>query len=58
VRWRRREERIRQAEEALAAGTYGRCLDCGQPISEGRLRAVPDAVRCVSCQTAASRRRP
>jgi RNA polymerase-binding transcription factor DksA len=57
LRWERRQKQIRVAEEAIAAGTYGVCLDCGQPIPEGRLRAVPDAVRCTPCQTASARRR-
>jgi DnaK suppressor protein len=57
LRWRQREEQLRLAREALAAGTYGVCLDCGAPIPEARLAAVPDAVRCVPCQSAAGRRR-
>ena len=57
LRWRQREEQLRLAREALAAGTYGICLDCGGPIPEARLVAVPDAVRCVPCQSAAGRRR-
>jgi hypothetical protein len=28
----------------------GACLDCGDHISSARLKALPDAVRCVSCQ--------
>jgi phage/conjugal plasmid C-4 type zinc finger TraR family protein len=57
LRWKERQERLRQAQAAVDAGTYGICVDCGQPIPEGRLRAVPDAVRCVPCQTARGRRR-
>jgi hypothetical protein len=30
----------------------GTCTDCGDRISAGRLRALPDALRCVSCQRA------
>jgi phage/conjugal plasmid C-4 type zinc finger TraR family protein len=56
LRWRQREERLRAALEAIEAGTYGFCVDCGVEIPDGRLRAVPDAVRCVSCQRVASRR--
>ena len=29
----------------------GICLDCGEPIPEARRRAVPEATRCVACQT-------
>jgi hypothetical protein len=30
----------------------GTCTDCGDRISAARLKALPDAVRCVSCQRA------
>ncbi|HWH14526.1 MAG TPA: TraR/DksA C4-type zinc finger protein [Miltoncostaeaceae bacterium] len=50
-------ERLRAAQAALEQGTYGVCVDCGESISPGRLRAVPDAVRCVPCQRVAARRR-
>jgi DnaK suppressor protein len=36
---------------------YGRCVDCGHEIPEGRLEARPDAERCVPCQAKRSRRR-
>ena len=49
------EARIEAAEEAIAEGTYGTCADCGEPIPEGRLRAVPDALRCVPCESRARR---
>lgn len=57
LRWREREARLRAALDALEAGTYGVCVDCGAEIPEGRLRALPDAVRCVPCQRLASRGR-
>lgn len=31
-------------------GEYGMCVDCEEEISPRRLRAVPWAARCVSCQ--------
>lgn len=37
------------AEERLRNGTYGRCEDCGQPIPSARLKALPEAARCVLC---------
>lgn len=37
--------------------TYGRCIDCGGDIPEGRLDARPDAARCVGCQAKYARRR-
>lgn len=41
-----------RAETALAlaeAGGYGSCQQCGSPIPEERLAALPDATTCVSC---------
>lgn len=49
--------RLQRAQAAIAAGTYGVCVDCGATIPEGRLRARPDADRCVACQSRADRRR-
>ena len=52
-----------QRDEVLAAlvrveeNTYGRCIDCGGDIPEGRLDARPDAARCVGCQAKYARRR-
>jgi RNA polymerase-binding transcription factor len=52
-----------QRGEVLAAlariddHTYGRCVDCGTEIPEGRLEARPDAARCVNCQAKHARRR-
>jgi DnaK suppressor protein len=42
--------RIDQALAQLAEGRYGACDDCGQDIAEARLRAMPFAVRCKSCE--------
>ena len=53
-------ERIDAALAQLEAGHYGRCVECGEDISEARLRALPFAVRCVECEEtreAAARRR-
>lgn len=41
---------IDRALGRIAKGTYGVCIDCGQPISQKRLDAVPTALRCVSCK--------
>lgn len=38
------------ALERIRAGTYGRCIDCGEPIALARLQAAPAAPRCVVCQ--------
>lgn len=32
------------------------CADCGDPIERARLRAVPTATRCITCQQIAERR--
>lgn len=34
----------------IEAGTYGECIDCAAPIPAPRLKASPDASRCISCQ--------
>jgi len=34
----------------LDDGEYGLCEDCGAEIGPGRLRALPFAKRCLSCQ--------
>ncbi|TQS22816.1 conjugal transfer protein TraR [Microbispora sp. KK1-11] len=53
----------RQRTAVLAAlrrlddGGYGRCVDCGTLVPEGRLEARPEAARCVQCQSRAERRR-
>jgi len=44
---------IRAIDAALlriAAGRYGICADCGEPIGIDRLTAQPTASRCVACQ--------
>jgi RNA polymerase-binding protein DksA len=43
---------IRDVQAALARiedGSYGVCSRCGEEIGEARLRAVPEATRCVNC---------
>ena len=40
-------------EEALGRidkGTYGICRDCGEPIAEARLYAIPWTRVCISCK--------
>lgn len=57
LRLRDQLERLGRARLAIQAGTYGICADCGESIPEGRLRALPDAERCVACQSKVPRRR-
>lgn len=32
-------------------GVYGSCIECGEDIPQRRLEVVPDALRCVHCQS-------
>ena len=41
---------IRCALDRIAEGSFGRCLECDEPIPEKRLNAVPWAAYCVKCQ--------
>jgi DnaK suppressor protein len=43
-------EQAEHARDRKAHGAYGVCEDCGNPIGEERLAALPDATRCVTCQ--------
>jgi DnaK suppressor protein len=48
-------ETLNKINEALARledGRYGHCFECGEEISEQRLRALPFAVRCKDCEEA------
>ncbi len=38
------------ALKSIDAGTYGICQDCGEQISEKRLKYNPNAQRCLPCQ--------
>src|SRR5689334_13528359 len=44
--------KIDEALRRLEEGTYGYCFECGEEISERRLRALPFAVRCKDCEEA------
>lgn len=46
----RQRAEVVAALDRARAGTYGKCVDCGLPIPEGRLEARPEASRCVTCQ--------
>jgi DnaK suppressor protein len=50
-----KSETLHKIEEALTRleeNTYGNCFECGDEISERRLRALPFAVRCKDCEEA------
>ena len=45
-------ETLDDVERALAKlehGTFGVCEDCGKPIGDDRLEAMPAARRCIAC---------
>jgi DnaK suppressor protein len=44
--------KIDAALRRLDEGTYGDCFECGEEISNPRLRALPFAVRCKDCEEA------
>jgi DnaK suppressor protein len=43
-------QRIEDALQRIGDGTYGRCADCGAGIPAARLKALPFALLCRSCQ--------
>lgn len=61
-------DRAQQIEEQHRAAALARhharpvgtgtadCVDCGATIPDARRRALPEADRCVGCQTVAERR--
>ncbi len=51
----RRLLEIEAARDRVAAGTYGTCEVCGEPIAAARLKARPVARTCVRCAEASSR---
>ena len=49
----RNEQHLEAVEAAIARlddGTYGACVQCGRPIAEARLEALPWAAHCIDCQ--------
>jgi RNA polymerase-binding transcription factor DksA len=45
-------ETLQEIDDALAKladGRYGLCEECGQPIGEARLEAMPAARLCIAC---------
>ena len=41
---------IEGALERIEEGTYGTCVNCGKPIAEERLAAIPWATYCIDCK--------
>ena len=44
--------KVDAALRRLEEETYGNCFECGDEITEARLRALPFAVRCKDCEEA------
>lgn len=47
--------RIDAALGKIAEGSYGECEECGQEIAPARLEAMPDALLCINCASAAEK---
>jgi DnaK suppressor protein len=45
-----RVNRLSAALDRLRDGDYGICVECEEPISPARLRALPEVTTCVRCQ--------
>ena len=41
---------IEEALHRLDEGSYGVCRDCGEPIAEARLTAIPWTRVCIACK--------
>ncbi len=54
LRLKQTDAKILQAiDEALMRiekGTFGICRDCGEPIAEARLNAIPWTRKCITCK--------
>jgi DnaK suppressor protein len=42
--------KIDDALRKLKEGTYGKCEDCGEEISDKRLKVIPFAIYCIDCK--------
>ncbi len=49
-------ERINEALRKIDDGSYGSCDRCGKSINPDRLKAIPYATLCISCQEIVERR--
>jgi DnaK suppressor protein len=47
---KRRLESVEEAISAFDEGVYGLCILCDQAVSYARLKAIPEAATCLSCQ--------
>lgn len=42
-------ESIRKTRQKIKEGTYSKCDKCGLEIAPERLKAMPEAVKCITC---------
>lgn len=49
-RERKLKTKIEKALERIEDGTFGICEECGEDISEGRLKARPVTTLCIKCK--------
>jgi RNA polymerase-binding transcription factor DksA len=49
-------DEVAEALDRIDAGTYGRCVGCGEAIPVKRLEALPASARCMDCQRKAEHR--
>lgn len=49
-RERKLVNKIREALERIDDGSFGICEECGEEISEGRLKARPVTTLCINCK--------
>jgi DnaK suppressor protein len=40
---------VNEALGRVTKGTFGQCVECGNPISKPRLQAIPYARHCIEC---------
>ena len=43
-------EQVNRSLDAMASDCYGLCVECSEPISQSRLKAIPWASHCIRCQ--------
>lgn len=40
---------VRKTRQKIKEGTYGKCENCGSDITPERLKAMPEANKCITC---------
>jgi DnaK suppressor protein len=42
---------VKLAQRRIDDGSYGNCTECDEPIAHNRLKAYPEADKCIECQS-------